>query len=300
MMRHLRGEAHALRLDIADLVRAAAGPDASRITVRRAQVGAAGTTTVTCDGRPLAVGGLDEPFERLRELSYRTGQGTWFTCELELPAGSRGYVCRTDGEAMPFAQVDPLGALGEMTLFPRDEPPGWLVAALPTAAPLSLPVSALSRPPAPPAGAVPEWRDHLGECHQPPITGEVRYTPATGMTARAARLDEGAGPVPGQRFFYLESRPGDPTAETLLVTAYDDVYCLARHPYGVTDHGVRSLALDGATLRLELAAGAADQLQTETVFEVALDLDAGQAATLRAAVPRVLGQAAGGPELIGF
>ncbi|WP_378788915.1 hypothetical protein ACFMQL_34260 [Nonomuraea fastidiosa] len=306
----MKGEAHGVRLHIADLVRAAAGPDASRMTVRRAQVGAVGETTVTCDGRPLAVDGLDEPFERLREMSYREGEGTWFTCELELSADSRGYVCRTDGEEMPFAQVDPLGALGEMTVFHRHEPPGWLVAALPTAAPLSPPASVVSSRLRPPGIPLADWRTVLTH-HQPPITGEVSYTPATGMTARAVRLDEQAEPPPGLRYLYLETRPGDPEEERLVVVAFGDEYWLVRHPFGIADGArldpdealgepVRSLTLDKATLRLELPAWAADDLQTETVFEVALDLDAAQMATLRAAVPQVLSQAADPPELIGF
>ncbi|MEV4567968.1 hypothetical protein AB0K12_29720 [Nonomuraea sp. NPDC049419] len=284
-------EGHDTRMHIGDLVRAAV-PDASRVTVRRAQLGASGVTTVMGDGRPFVVDGLDEPFERLRELSYRKGKGTWFSCELEFTAGSRGYTCRADGEAMPSALVEPAAALGELTTFPRDVPPEWLIAALPTAMPFGLPVPLLDERP---------WHSPFDE-HRPapPINGEVSYTPAAGMTARVAGHEEDSEPVPGRRLLWLGERPDDPDAGVVVLTVHEGTYYLARHPEGATDDGLRSLTLDGATLRAELTPQAADRLRTETVFEVRLDLPAESMATVRAAVPGMLGHLTDGPELLGF
>ncbi|MEV4800027.1 hypothetical protein AB0K18_08410 [Nonomuraea sp. NPDC049421] len=288
-------EGHDTRMHIGDLVRAAV-PDASRVTVRRAQLGASGVTTVLGDGRPCEVDGevdgLDESLERLRELSYRKGKGTWFSCELEFTSGSRGHGCRADGEAMPFALVEPAAALGELTMFPRDVPPEWLLAALPTAMPFGLPVPLLDERP---------WHSPFDE-HRPapPITGEVSYTPAAGMTARVAGHEEDSEPVPGQRLLWLGERPDDPDAEAVVLTVHEETYYLARHPEGATDGGLRSLTLDGATLRVELTPRAADRLRTETVFEVRLDLPAESMATVRAAVPGMLGRLTDGPQLLGF
>ncbi|MFI6789273.1 hypothetical protein ACIBG4_18325 [Nonomuraea sp. NPDC050383] len=116
-------EGHRTRMAIGDLARAAAPPGWSRLTVRRTQVGAHALTTLICDGREVAAEGVDEQFQRLRELSYRADAGTWFTCELEFTAGSRGYTGHVDSSAPPFADVPARAALAELTLFPHEEPP---------------------------------------------------------------------------------------------------------------------------------------------------------------------------------
>ncbi|MEV0381351.1 hypothetical protein [Nonomuraea sp. NPDC050643] len=58
--------------------------------------------------------------------------------------------------------------------------------------------------------------------------------------------------------------------------------------------------LDGPELRLGLTGEAADVLETETVFEVRLDLPPEKIAEVRATVPRLFGPCVQGPKLIGF
>jgi hypothetical protein len=64
--------------------------------------------------------------------------------------------------------------------------------------------------------------------------------------------------------------------------------------------GVRSVTLDGTVLRLELTPEAADLLETETTFEVHLDLPPETISELRTALAAMLKFVAEPPELIGF
>ncbi|MEV0198745.1 hypothetical protein [Nonomuraea sp. NPDC050691] len=288
-------EGHGLRLRIGDLARAAAAPGWSRLGVRRVQVGAHALTTVTRDGRELhelAAGDLDLPFQRLRELSYRTGAGTWFTCELAFTPGGRGYTGRVDSSAPPFEEVPAPAALAELTVFPREEPPGWLLAALPTAVPIGMPTT---------------YGDHhhpwarLGSDHgdrppPPPITGELAYRPATAMTARLFEHHQGDD----VRDLLLAEQADEPGTGLLLLSCHQDAYWMARGGRRGSGGGVRSITLDGRALRLELTPEAADALETETVFEVRLDLPPETIGRLRATLPGVLRRAAEAPELIGF
>ncbi|MEV0147924.1 MULTISPECIES: hypothetical protein [unclassified Nonomuraea] len=284
-------EGHSTRMTIGDLARAATAPGWSRLTVRRAQVGAHTLTTVTRDGREIAAEGVDEQFQRLRELSYRADAGTWFACELEFTPGSRGYTGRVDSSAPPFEDVPPPAALGELTLFPREEPPAWLLAALPTAAPIALPAAYDDRHD--------HWRHHRGD-HEPPppppppITGELAYRPATAMTARVFEHHQ----EPDAQYVHLTEQADEP--ESLLVGCSWNALWVSRGGMRGTGEGVRSIMLDGEVLRLELTPEAADALETETAYEVRLDLPPEMTARLRAVLPGMLRRVTGGPELIGF
>ncbi|MFF5207545.1 hypothetical protein [Streptosporangium sp. NPDC000396] len=293
--RHWRSrhdEGHDMRMAIGDLARVAATPGWSRLVVRRAQVGTHALTTVTRDGREIAAKGMEEPFQRLRELSCKADAGTWFTCELVFSPGSRGYTGRVDSSAPPFEDVPALAALAELTTFPREEPPGWLLAALPTAAPLGLPTTY--------GDHYDRWHDHPGDRRPPPlpITGELAYLPATTMTARAFYQEQDQ--EHGQHMVYLVEQVDEPEAEHLVVTCYQGVYWVARRDMHGTSEGVRSITLDGAALRLELTPEAADTLETEIAFEVHLDLPPETISELRAALPSMLRPVAQAPELIGF
>ncbi|WP_229810982.1 hypothetical protein [Streptosporangium pseudovulgare] len=284
-------EAHARLMEIGDLARAAAAPGWSRLAVRHAQVGSHAVTAVTRDGREITVEGTAEPFQRVRELSYRDGAGTWFICELEFSPGGRGYTGRVDSSAQPFEDVPPPAALAELTVFPRKEPPGWLLAALPTAAPLGLPTAYGDR--------YDRWYDHFGDRRPPapsPITGELAYRPTTTMTARAFGHDQ----EHGRCLIYLTEQADGPDAEHLLVTSYQEGYRVARQDMRGTGEGVRSITLGGTTLRLELTLEAADLLETETVFEVRLDLPPETLGELRTVLPGMLRSVTQAPELIGF
>ncbi|MFI7130890.1 hypothetical protein ACIBQ1_34740 [Nonomuraea sp. NPDC050153] len=287
-------EGHALRLEIGDLARAAAEPGWTRLEVRRAQVGPYARTTLTRDGREIAAEGLDEPFQRLRELSYRADSGTWFTCELAFSAGSRGYTGRVDSSAPPFEDVPAPAALAELTTFPRAETPGWLLAALPTAVPIGMPTT---------------YGEHYDRRHNPwgddrsdrrpppppPIHGDVAYVPAAAMTCR----DFGQGDEHRRRVVFL-AESADDESEHLYVLGYEEVYWVARHGIRGTGEGVRSITLDGTALRLELTPEAADALGTETTFEARLEVPPETIAELCAALGAVLGPIAQAPELIGF
>ncbi|WP_188197802.1 hypothetical protein [Nonomuraea sp. SYSU D8015] len=282
-------EGHALRMEIGDVARAAAAPGWSRLTVRRAQVGAYALTTVTCDGREIAAAGMDEPFQRLRELSYKADAGTWFTCELAFSPGSRGYTGRVCSAAAPFEDVPAPAALAELTTFPREEPPGWLLAALPTAPPIGLPTTY--------GDHYDRWAAHHGDGRPPPpIDGELAYVPATTMTARTFHHDQESG----HHSLYLMERTDEPEAGYFTVSRYEDAYWIGRHSMHSTNTGVRSITLDGALLRLELTPEAADGLATETAFEVRLDLPPENIGRLRAVLPGMLRPVTQGPELIGF
>jgi hypothetical protein len=281
-------EGHALRMTIGRLARAAAAPGWSRLTVRRAQVGGHALTSVTRDGLEIAAEGVGEPFQRLRELSHRADAGTWFTCELEFRPDGRGYTGRVDSWAPPFEDVPPAAALAELTLFPREDPPGWLLAALPTAAPVGLPVTYGER--------YERWRpDDRPPAPVLPISGELAYLPPSAMTARAFTHRH----KHRQRLIFLSERAGEPEAGHLLLGSSAESYAVARHS-GVTQEGVRSITLDGAVLRLALTADAADALRTEETFDVRLDLPPGTIAELRDTLSGILRPIPGAPELIGF
>ncbi|MEU6782724.1 hypothetical protein ABZ912_26280 [Nonomuraea angiospora] len=288
-------EGHALRLEIGDLARAAAEPGWTRLEVRRAQVGSYARTTLTRDGREIAAEGLDEPFQRLRELSYQAESGTWFTCELAFPAGSRGYTGRVDSAAPPFEDVPAPAALAELTTFPRAESPGWLLTALPTAAPIGMPTTYGEHY----DRRYTHWGDDRSDRRPPPpppIHGDVAYIPAAGMTCG----DFGQSDERRQRVLFLAESAGDDESEHLYVLGYEEGYWVARHGTHGTGEGVRSITLDGAALRLELTPEAADALGTETTFEARLELPPETIAELRTALGLVLGPVARAPELIGF
>ncbi|RVX46798.1 hypothetical protein EDD27_9702 [Nonomuraea polychroma] len=282
-------EGHALRMAIGDLARAAAEPGWSRLVVRRAQVGAYAVTTVTRDGHEIIAEGMDEPFQRLRELSYRADAGTWFTCELAFSAGTRGCTGRVDSSARPFEHVPALAALAELTTFPRAEPPAWLLDALPTAAPIGLPTTY--------GDCYDRWRDG-DQPPPPPITGGLAYHPARTLIARSFAQRERHG---GRHRILLSGQADDPQAEFLLVESNQELYGVGRHggTRGALE-GIRSVTLDGTVLRLELTPEAADLLETETTFEVGLDLPSEQISELRTALAAMLKSVAEPPELIGF
>ncbi|SEF90603.1 hypothetical protein SAMN05444920_101982 [Nonomuraea solani] len=281
-----REEAHHLRMAIGDLARSAAAPGWSELVVRRGQVGPYAETVVTVDGREIAVEGLDEPFQRLRELSYKEFAGTWFTCELAFTPGRRNYTGRVDAKGVPFVDVPARAALAELTMFASDEPPGWLLAALPTAAPIGLQFGHTGHQ---------RWQS-MGFAEQPesapPINGPLSYVPATVMTAKV--LDESR-----ERRADVVRLEGEDDEE-LMVAHFMGQYLVARHGTRGTDGGLRSVTMEGNVLRLELTDVAADALETEAAFEVRLDLPPGEVDELRAALLRVLGPCAQAPELIGF
>ncbi|GGS50050.1 hypothetical protein GCM10010156_05960 [Planobispora rosea] len=283
-----QAEGHGLRMVIGELARAAAAPGWARLVVRRAQVGAHALTTVTRDDHEIAAQGMDEPFQRLRELSYQAGGGTWFICELEFSSGGRGYTGRVDSSAPPFEDVPPVAALAELTAFPREDPPGWLLAALPTAVPFGLPTTY--------GDHYDRWRHRPGNHRPLPIAGELAYLPATTMTAR----DFGESREPGGHLVYLTEQADDLEHGHLMLSCHREAYWVGRHDLRGAREGVRSVTLNGAVLRLELTPGAADALETETVFEVRLDLPPKTIGQLRSALADLFRSAVRAPELIGF
>ncbi|RGA04515.1 hypothetical protein DI270_013605 [Microbispora triticiradicis] len=285
-------EGHALRMAIGDLARAAAAPEWTRLVARHAEVGSHAVTTLLRDGREISAEGMREPFRRLRELSYQADTGTWFTCELAFEPGSRRYTCRAGSAEPPFVDVPAAAALAELTTFFRETPPGWLLAALPTAPPLPLPFGHGER--------YEGWsRRDFGD-RRPrrplPISGEVTYVPDTAMTARAMAYDRERG----GHLVYLAERDGDPESGFLMVTSSRDTWYVGREGMRGAGEGVRAVTLDGSTLRLELTPEAADLLETEQVFEIRLELPPESAAELRAVLPRMLRPVAGAPDLSGF
>lgn len=233
---------------------------------------------------------MAEHLTRLRELSHDARAGTWFTCELAFSPGSRGYTCRTDSSAPPFEHVPAAAALAELTAFPCEEPPGWLPAALPTAPPLPLPVTygdRYDRYPGPFDDPVP--RPPL------PVTGEVSYRPDATLTARRFDHDRQRD----RRLLVLVERDGDPEAAHLLVTSSETGYWVSRGALRGAGEGLRSISLDGGVLRLELTPEAADALETETAFEVRLDLAEEAIGELRVVLPEMLRQVPEAPRLIG-
>ncbi|MFI7611314.1 hypothetical protein ACIBP6_08865 [Nonomuraea terrae] len=281
------GEAHARRTSIGDVVRAAAVPGWSELVVRRAQVGSYAVTSVIRDGREIAVEAVDEPFRLLREVSYRPGVGTWFTCELAFAPHGRGYTGRVDASAPPLADVPPAAALAELTTFPREDTPGWLLDALPTTVPLTAPTTY--------GDHYDRWREHRGRHPLPPIDGDLVYVPAAVMTARV--FDHGV--ERGQHLWHVAEKDAA-GADALMISAYEQKYWVGRDGARGIGEGVRSLSLDGAVLRLELTSEAADELRTETLYEVRLDLPPESIDRLRAAVPDMFRLVDDAPELIGF
>ncbi|MFD0658561.1 hypothetical protein [Thermocatellispora tengchongensis] len=259
---------------IGDLARAAAAPGWSRLTVRRAQVGTLARTTVTRDGEPITVAGLDEPFQRLREVSWTEGAGTWFTCELTFTPGTRGYTGRVDDTDRPFEDTVPgLVALGELAAHPRDRVPPWLLDALPTAVPLPLPQQPGHRDTASwPGGGKPV----------PAISGELAYVPATRTTVGGFELVEERDRT---TLVFTDGRAGH---DRLICVGHGSAYWIARPEASGTNTGVRSITLDGAVLRFDLTTEAADAMWTGPTFEVRLDLPPDRLTALRAALGRVL------------
>ncbi|MFF0574424.1 hypothetical protein [Streptosporangium saharense] len=285
-------EGRGMRAAVGDLVRAAAEPGWSRLVARHAQVGAHTRTTVLRDGHEITTDDLAEdlatPFQRLRELSHRAGEGTWLTCELAFVPGSRGYTGQVDPHARPFEHVPAEAALTELTLFPRDEPPGWLLDALPTAPPLGLPVSY--------GGDYDRWRRNEPPPPSLPITGELSYLPEATMTARAFEHSWEYG----QPTVFLLEKPGDPQAGHLLFSHHRKTFWMSRHGMRGSGEGLRAVTLDGRTLRLELSPRTADTLETETVFEIHLDLPEETVGELRTALSAVLRAVTPAPDLSGL
>ena len=264
-------EGHELCMTIGRLARGAAAPGWSRLVVRRAQVGGHAVTTVTRDGHEIDVPGLDKPFERLRELSYTSNAGTWFTCELVFTAGSRGYTGRVDATARPLEEIPPSAALAELTLFPRREPPAWLLDAMPTAMPLALPRN----------GFDPWHREHRPRA---PREGELRYVPAAAMTARALRKAERTDPP----MILLTEHPHDDGAAVLMLRRRGDTCFLGRGTMFATKVDLSRVTLGDSTLHIELTPDDADALGTETVFDVHLEVPPQEIAVLRAVLSGTL------------
>ncbi|MFI6789272.1 hypothetical protein ACIBG4_18320 [Nonomuraea sp. NPDC050383] len=97
---------------------------------------------------------------------------------------------------------------------------------------------------------------------------------------------------------YLTGEADEP--ECLLVGCSANALWASRGGTRGTGGGMRSITLDGEVLRLELTPEAADALETETAFEVRLDMPPGMTARLAAVLPGMLRRVTGAPELIGF
>lgn len=288
-MRSKHHEACRVRLAIGDLVRAAAPAGWTGATVRCAQVGRFSLITVDCDGVEIGVQGLAEPFHRLRELSHRDGEGSWFSCELRFTPESRAYRGQVDADGFPFPEgmdIPDIASLEELTVFPRDAVPGWLLDALPTAVPVGLrepedPWQQLHRRSRPP---VPE----------PVIAGELAYTPIGHLAAHGFEfrgdlggptvlLTEKAGGGGDYLLFIARSRKGDPR------------YWVTREDMRGAGGGITACVLDERRLVLHLTPEAADAMETETVLSVDLHLEADEMERLRTVLGGIL--RIGGPEL---
>lgn len=295
-MRSKYDEERRLRLAIGDLVRAAAPPGWSDATVRCGQVGGFTRVVVDCDGVELAVQGLEEQVRRLRELSYRDGEGTWFSCELRFTPQSRSYRGHVDADGFPFPDsmdVPDLAPLEELAVFPRDTVPGWLVDALPTAVPIGL--------------REPEDSWHAfgrsGESPdpEPVVSGELAYAPIERLVVRESGFgEEGAEPL---AILYEEAGGG---GDHLLFLGRGDggeqPYWVARQGMRGTGGGITACALDDRRLVLHLTPKAADDMGTETVLTVGLDLMPAETERLRIVLGEVFRGGASGPtpSLTGF
>jgi hypothetical protein len=296
-----RREAHLLRLTIGDLARAAAPPGWTGITVRRTQVGRFSRTTTICAGMetagtPVEIRGLDEPFQRLRELSYVDGRGPWFSCALRFAPESRSYHGSVDGDGFPFpegTEIPWVAALDELTAFPRDTVPRWLLDALPTAVPLGL------RKPE----DDPEERVTLGFSipeTAPPLSGDPSYTPLGHLTAHGFGTGEDTY---GFNVTLSEEAAGDDAQLFFVRYPQTDLsYWVGRGGIRGTSGGITSCAIDDRRLVLRLTPEAADDLETETVLTVDLKLNPAETEELRAALKKILlsGPSEQTPSLIGL
>jgi hypothetical protein len=281
-------EARHLRLMIGDLARAAAPPGWAGITVHRAQVSRFSRTVVTYDGveaagrEPDEIRGLDESFQRLRELSYADGRGTWFSCELRFTPRSRSYHGHADADTFPFpggTDIPGLAPLEELAEFPRDAVPRWLLDALPTAAPFGLRKTdrGWSRPFGS-SSSIPE--------PAPVFSGELVYTPLGHMTVHGfgygesrhgftVVLDEKPSGDGDRLCFMIQSMTGSP-------------YWVSRGDMRGTGGGITSYVLDDRRLVLRFTPEAADELETETVLTVDLNLKPAETEELRAALQKII------------
>ncbi|MEU0477909.1 hypothetical protein ABZ260_01810 [Streptosporangium sp. NPDC006013] len=292
-MRSKYDEECRLRLAIGDLVRAAAPPGWNGATVRCAQVGGFSRVTVECDGVELGVQGLEEPFRRLRELSRRDGEGSWFRCELRFTPESRSYRGQVDADGFPFPEgtdIPDVALLEELTLFPRDLVPGWLLDALPTAVPVGIHEPEDLR-----------RRSRWAPRPEPVISGELVYTPAGHLAVHRLEVDErAAGPI---AVLHEEAEGG---GDHLLFLATKEAgkrsYWVARKDMRGTGGGITACVLDDRRLVLHLTPRAADDMETETVLTVELNLGPVETERLRAVLGRVFraGVSDPMPSLTGF
>ncbi|MFF3439538.1 hypothetical protein [Streptosporangium sp. NPDC002721] len=293
-MRSKYDEERRLRLAIGDLVRAAAPSGWSGATVRCGQVGGFTRVTVDCDGVEIGVQGLEESVRRLRELSYREGEGTWFSCSLSFTPKDRSYRGEVDADGFPFpdgTDIPDLAPLEELMVFPRGTVPGWLLDALPTAVPMGL--------------REPEdsWRRRFHESPdpEPVVSGEVAYTPTEHMVVRDFGFSgRGEGPAV---FLHEEADGG---GDHLLFLGRGDgeerSYWVAREGMRGTGSGITACALDDRRLVLHLTPEAADNMETGTVLTVELDLTPVDTERLRTVLGRVFrgGSSDRMPSLTGF
>ncbi|MDP9849577.1 hypothetical protein [Streptosporangium lutulentum] len=274
-------EARRLRLAIGDLARAAAPPGWTGIAVRRAQVGGFSRTSVTCDGVEIEVRELDEPFRRLRELSYADGRGTWFSCEVRFTPESRSHHGHVDADAFPFpagTDIPGLAPLEELTTFPRETVPRWLLDALPTAVPFSL---------RKPGDSLWERPDRSAPEPAPVFSGELVYTPLGHLPVH------GFGHGENRRVFAVvldEKTTGD--GERLCFMNRQSMtgspYWVTRGDTRSTGGGITSYVLDDRRLVLHLTPEAADELETETVLTLDLNLKPAETEELQAALKKII------------
>ncbi|MEU4403621.1 hypothetical protein AB0F88_03785 [Streptosporangium sp. NPDC023963] len=265
-MRSKHDEERRLRLAIGDLVRAAAPPGWSEATVRCGQVGGFTRVVVDCDGVETGVQGLEEQVRRLRELAYRDGEGTWFSCELRFTPESRSYRGHVDADEFPFpdgTDIPDLALLEEPMVFPRGAVPGWLLDALPTTVPMGIREPEES------------WR-HFGRPDaftdpEPIVSGELAYTPIERMVVR----DFGFSGEPEEVAVFLHEEV-DGGGDHLLFLGRRDgekrSYWVAREGMRGTGAGITACVLDDRRLVLHLTPEGADGLETETVLTVDLNL----------------------------
>lgn len=292
-MRSKYDEERRLRLAIGDLVRAAAPPGWSEATVRCGQVGGFTRVVVDCDGVELGVQGLEEQVRRLRELAHRDGEGTWFSCELRFTPQSRAYRGQVDADGFPFPEgtdIPDIAPLEELTVFPRDTVPGWLVDALPTTVPVGI-----RRPEDP-------WhRSAESPDPEPVISGKAAYTPIEHMVVRGLR----AGERGGEPLVVLEGKAGGGGDHLLFTVRKEGTKrpCwVARSRMRGTVDGITACVLDDRRLVLRFTPKAADDMETETVLTVDLDLTPAETERLRAVLSEVFqaGTSDRMPSLTGF
>ncbi|MEU4534488.1 hypothetical protein AB0G15_06465 [Streptosporangium sp. NPDC023825] len=295
-MRSKYDEERRLRLAIGDLVRAAAPPGWSDATVRCGQVGGFTRVVVDCDGVEVGVQGLEEQVRRLRELAYRDGEGTWFSCELRFTPGSRSYRGHVDADGFPFpggTDIPGLALLEEPTVFPRRTVPGWLLDALPTVVPMGI------REPE-------DLRRHFGGSDRSPdpepiVSGELAYTPIEHMVVRGSGFgEEREGPTA-----FLHEKAGGGGDHLLFFGRRDgreQPYWVARGSMRGTGGGITACVLDERRLVLHLTPRAADDMETETVLTVDLNLTPAETEQLRTALSGVFhgGSSDRMPALTGF